>query len=443
MYKKIKTKPKKLQKYAKKIIPGLSQLFGKRPDLYLPGGNWPTYYKKAKGIEVWGVDNKKYNDFTMVGIGTSVLGYSDSDMNKAAIKAINSSSMNTLNPPEDIELAELLIKLHPWADSVRYARTGGETMSVAIRIARAYTGKDNILFCGYHGWHDWYLSANIKSSKSLNQHLLKGLKPLGVPKGLRGTVIPFKFNSFDELEKIVKKNSKNCAAIVLEPCRETLPSIKYLKELKRISKKSKCVLIFDEITSGWRLNTGGIHMKLGVYPDLAIFGKTIANGIPMGAIIGKKKIMQYAEKTFLSSAFWTEKTGPATAVEFIKKHKKLNLGKILENKGKKIKNIWKKAAQNANLDIEIKGIDPLATFKLNTKTDWPITATYFIQEMLAKKILASDRCYANYSHTDEKLKLYEKACLEIFKKISYFDRKKQIKKQLKNKVKTMDFGRLN
>ena len=153
--------------------------------------------------------------------------------------------------------------------------------------------------------------------------------------------------------------------------------------------------------------------------------------------------MQYAEKTFLSSAFWTEKTGPATAVEFIKKHKKLNLGKILENKGKKIKNIWKKAAQNANLDIEIKGIDPLATFKLNTKTDWPITATYFIQEMLAKKILASDRCYANYSHTDEKLKLYEKACLEIFKKISYFDRKKQIKKQLKNKVKTMDFGRLN
>tara|TARA_B100000902_G_C26884600_1_gene704305 strand:- start:58 stop:612 length:555 start_codon:yes stop_codon:yes gene_type:complete len=184
-------------------------------------------------------------------------------------------------------------------------------------------------------------------------------------------------------------------------------------------------------------------MKLGVYPDLAIFGKTIANGIPMGAILGKKKIMQYAEKTFLSSAFWTEKTGPATAVEFIKKHKKLNLGKILEKKGEKIKDIWKKAAKKANLDIEIKGINPLATFKLNTRTDWPITATYFIQEMLAKKILASDRCYANYSHSDAKLKLYEKACFEVFKKISYFDRKKQIKKQLKNKVKTMDFGRLN
>ena len=443
MYKNIKTKPKKLQKYAKNIIPGLSQLFGKRPDLYLPGGEWPTYYKKAKGIEVWGVDNKKYNDFTMVGVGTSVLGYCDPDINKAAIKAINSSSMNTLNPPEDIELAELLIKLHPWANSVRYARTGGETMSVAIRLARAYTGRDKILFCGYHGWYDWYLSANLKSSKMLNQHLLKGLKPLGVPKGLRGTVIPFKFNSFEDLKKIVKKNSKDCAAIVLEPCRETLPSIKYLKELKRISKNSKCVLIFDEITSGFRVNTGGIHMKLGIYPDLAIFGKTIANGIPMGAIIGKKKIMKYAEKTFLSSAFWTEKTGPASAVEFIKKHKKLDLGKILEKKGNKIKDIWKRAAENANLEIEIKGINPLATFKLNTKTEWPTTITFFIQEMLAKKILASDRCYANYSHSESKLKLYEKACFEVFKKISYLDKKKLIKKKLKNQVKTMDFGRLN
>lgn len=277
----------------------------------------------------------------------------------------------------------------------------------------------------------------------LNQHLLKGLKPLGVPKGLKGTVIPFKFNSFEDLEKIVKKNSKDCAAIVLEPCRETLPSIKYLKELKRISKDSKCVLIFDEITSGFRVNTGGIHMKLGVYPDLAIFGKTIANGVPMGAVIGKKKIMQYAEKTFLSSAFWTEKTGPASAVEFIKKHKKLKLGKILEKKGNKIKDIWKRAAENANLEIEIKGINPLATFKLNTKTEWPTTITFFIQEMLAKKILASDRCYANYSHSDSKLKLYEKACFEVFKKISYLDKKKQIKKKLKNQVKTMDFGRLN
>ena len=184
MYNRYKQNSEKLQNIASKLIPGVSQLFGKRPDLYLPGGKWPTYYSKAKGITVWGIDNKKYYDFTMVGIGTSTLGYSDADINKAAIKSIKSSTMNTLNPPEDVELAELLLKLHPWADNVRYCRTGGETMSVAIRIARASTKKDKILFCGYHGWHDWYLSTNLKSEKSLNEHLLPGLEPLGVPKVL-------------------------------------------------------------------------------------------------------------------------------------------------------------------------------------------------------------------------------------------------------------------
>ena len=157
----------KLHNKAKKIIPGVSQLLGKRPDMYLPGNKWPTYYSKAKGVTIWGLDGKKYLDFTMVGIGTSVLGYSDTDMNKIAIKAIKSGSMTTLNPPEDVKLAEELLKIHPWATSVKYARTGGESMSVAVRLSRAYTKKEKILFCGYHGWHDWYLSANVSSKKNL------------------------------------------------------------------------------------------------------------------------------------------------------------------------------------------------------------------------------------------------------------------------------------
>ena len=146
MYNKIKKDKKKLQNYAHQIIPGLSGLLGKRPEMYLPGGNWPTYYKKAKGITIWGIDNKKYLDFTMVGIGTSVLGYSDKDINLAAIKAIKSGSMTTLNPLEDVELAEELLKIHPWAGSVKFARTGGESMSIAVRLSRAYTGKDKVLF---------------------------------------------------------------------------------------------------------------------------------------------------------------------------------------------------------------------------------------------------------------------------------------------------------
>ena len=441
MYSRIKKNKKKLQSYAHTIIPGLSGLLGKRPEMYLPGGNWPTYYSKAKGVTIWGIDKKKYLDFTMVGIGTSVLGYSDKDINKTAIKTIKEGSMTTLNPPEDVELAEELLKIHPWAQSVKYARTGGESMSIAIRLSRAYSKKDKILFCGYHGWHDWYLSANLQSKKKLNEHLLPGLDPLGVPKGLKGSIIPFKFNDWDDLENVVRKNAKYCGAIVLEPCRETFPSEGYLKEIRKISKKHNCVLIFDEITSGWRINTGGAHQKFKVNPDIVVYGKTIANGIPMGAIIGKREIMSFAVKTFISSSFWSERLGPSCALTFIKKHKRLKLGAKLNKIGKQIKTIWKKNAKKNKLDIEIFGIDPLASFKLKCK-NWPITITYFIQEMLKENILASDRCYANLCHTNKILDKYDKACNKVFKKIAAFESKGLLMKKLEGPVKQMGFKRL-
>ncbi len=437
-FKKIKKNRKKLQKYAHSMIPGLSGLLGKRPEMYLPGGKWPTYYNKAKGINIWGIDGKKYFDFTMVGIGTSVLGYSDKDINSTAYKVIKSGSMTTLNPPEDVELAEELLKMHPWAGSVKYARTGGESMSIAIRLSRAYTKKDKILICGYHGWHDWYLSANLKSNKKLDKHLLPGLEPLGVPKGLKGSIIPFKFNDWKDLKKVVKANAKESAAIVLEPCRESFVDKKYLKELRKIANENNCVLIFDEITSGWRLNTGGAHQKLNINPDIVVYGKTIANGIPMGAIVGKKKIFSFALKTFMSSSFWSERLGPACALTFLRKHKKLKVGKKLDVIGKKIKKIWRDAAHKSNLNIKIYGINPLATFKLETK-NWPVTITYFIQEMLKHNILASDRCYANLKHDNKSLKIYKLACEKVFKKIALLERQGNLKRNLEGPVKQMGF----
>ena len=441
MLDKFKNDNKKLQKYANQIIPGISGLLGKRPEMYVPGGSWPTYYSKAKGINLWDLNGKKFYDFTMVGIGTSVLGYSDNDINKTAIKAIKSGSMTTLNPPEDLELAELLLKIHPWAESVRYARTGGEAMSVAARLSRAYTGRDKILFCGYHGWHDWYLSANLKSKKKLNEHLLPGLEPLGVPKGLKGSVIPFRFNNWEDLEKVVKANASKCAAIIMEPCRETMPLKEYLVELRKVATKNKCILIFDEITSGWRLNTGGTHLKFKVNPDVVVYGKTISNGIPMAALIGKKKIIDFSLKSFISSSFWTERVGPSCAITFIKKHQKLKLGDRLDKIGIKIKNIWRHAAKKNNLSIEVNGINPLSTFKLHTK-NWPVTITYFNQEMLKYSILASDRCYANYKHDSKSVAKYQKACYEIFEKISYYEKKEVLDKKLEGPIKQMGFKRL-
>jgi glutamate-1-semialdehyde aminotransferase len=432
---------KKLLKKAKKIIPGVSQLLGKRPDMYLKDDNWPTYYSKAKGINIWGLNNKKYYDFSMMSAGTSVLGYSDNDVNRASIKAIKSGSISTLNPPEDVELAELLIKDHKWAGGVKFARCGGESMAIAVRLARAYTKKDNILFCGYHGWHDWYLAANHKSKKNLDFQLLPGLKPLGVPQGLKGTVIPFRFNNWEDVEKIIKKNISKAAAIVIEPCREGLPEKKYLIELKKIAKKNNSVLIFDEITSGWRLNSGGAHKLMNIDPDMVIYGKTIANGIPMSAILGKKEIMANALKTFVSSVFWTEKVGPASALAFIKKHKKLNVPKKLSHVGKSIKKIWNDAAKLNNLDIEISGIDPLASFKIKSK-NWPALLTYFIQEMLKFNILTTDKCYASYKHDQGAINIYKKACYKVFKKISKIEKMGNILDKLEGPVKEMGFNRL-
>ena len=280
----------KLYKKAKKIIPGGNQLLSKRPEMFLPDF-WPSYYEKAAGCEVWVLDGNNFFDMSFMGIGTCSLGYANPEVNKAVKTSIEKGSFSTLNSHEEVELAEKLIDLHPYMEMVRFGRCGGEANAISVRIARAVSGKSKIAVCGYHGWHDWYLAANHKSKKNLDFQLLPGLKPLGVPKGLSGTIIPFRFNSWEDFEKIIKKNIKNSAAIVIEPCREGFPDRKYLLALKKIAKMNKSILIFDEITSGWRLNSGGAHKIIKVDPDMVIYGKTIANGVPMSAIVGKKKIM--------------------------------------------------------------------------------------------------------------------------------------------------------
>ncbi|MDB3995617.1 aminotransferase class III-fold pyridoxal phosphate-dependent enzyme [Candidatus Pelagibacter sp.] len=441
MYKKYKKDTKKLQKYANSIIPGLSGILGKRPEMYLPGGKWPTYYSKSKGIEIYDLKNKKYLDFTMLGVGSCVFGYSDNEINKVAKKVINEGNLTTLNPVEEVELAELLIDIHPWAEQVKYSRTGGEMMSVAVRLARAATGRSKILFCGYHGWHDWYLSSNLTRSNSLKDHLLPGLEPLGVPYDLTGTVIPFKFNDHKDLKEVVAKNIKDSAAVILEPARDKIICKKFLSEIRKLCTKNNTVLIFDEITSAWRNDTSGIHREIGINPDMAAFGKTISNGIPMAALIGKKNIMEFAKKTFISSTNWSERLGPATALAFLKKHKRLKAGKILNEKGIKIREIWEKAANEAKLKIDISGIYPLSSFKIK-QDNWPIIITYFIQEMLKKNILASDRCYSNTCQDKKSLKIYSQACHEVFYKIAKYNGEGILKNKLEGPIKQMGFTRL-
>ncbi|MCX6809667.1 MAG: aminotransferase class III-fold pyridoxal phosphate-dependent enzyme [Candidatus Berkelbacteria bacterium] len=428
-----------LYKKAKKIIPGGTQLLSKRPEMFLPDF-WPAYYSKAKGCKVWDLDGKKYTDMSYMGIGANILGYANEKVNQAVKKAIEQSNMCTLNAPEEVELAQLLINLHPWAQMARFARSGGEAMAIAVRIARAATGKDKVLFCGYHGWHDWYLAANLADNKALDGQLLPGLEPKGVPRGLRGTAIPFIYNDTECFLKLIKKYSDEVGVVVMEPIRNFKPNKDFISAIRSETRKRKIVLIVDEVTAGWRLNLGGAHLTLGIEPDIAVFGKGMSNGYPMGAIIGKAKIMNKAQESFISSTYWTERIGPVAALATIKEFKRLSVQKKLITTGKMVQEGWARLAKKHSLEIKVEGIYPLGHFTFISKEPL-VLKTLFTQEMLKKGFLASTAFYASYAHNKSDVKRYLQATDEVFEKIAKAQ-KSDPKKYLDGEICHSGFARL-
>ena len=271
-----------LWKNAQEIIAGGGQLLSKKPEFHSPN-YWPTYYKKAKGYKIWDLDGNVLNDFASMGIKSCTLGYANDELNRKIIQAINKGSMSTLNCYEEFELAEKFLDLHSWADKVKFARSGGEACAVAVRLARAYSKKKNIAFCGYHGWEDWYLSSNLNSKDNLSLQLLPGVQIEGVPSNLKNTVYPFNFNDIASLKKVLKNN--DIGIIIMEPFRSVKPKKDFIEYINQICRKHKIILIIDEITSGFHDNLGGKHLQLDLDPDMAIYGKAIGNGYPISAII--------------------------------------------------------------------------------------------------------------------------------------------------------------
>lgn len=429
-----------LQERAKKCIPGMTQLLSKRPDQFSLGV-WPGYFSKAKGVEVWDLDGNRYIDMSFGGVGANVLGYADPDVDSAVMDAIKRGTSSSLNCPEEVELAELLCEIHPWAEKVRYARTGGESMAIAVRIARAYTGRDKIAFCGYHGWHDWYLSANVGTENALGEHLMPGLDPAGVPKCLAGTALPFRYNAIDELEAIVARCGNELAAIVMEPIRNDQPLPGFLEAVRKMADDVGVVLVVDEISSGFRMNTGGAHMLLGLYPDIAVFSKALGNGYPIGAIIGKTEVMDAAQSTFISSTYWTERIGPTAALAMIRKHQRLDAGKHLVAIGKAVQEGWITLAKKYNLEIQVGGIPPLSHYSFEG-TDGASLKALFVQLMLDRGFLASTSFYSMLAHTDEHVESYLNAVNEAFCEISRAKEAGGIEKLLKGKPASSGFKRL-
>jgi Glutamate-1-semialdehyde aminotransferase len=405
-------KSQSLYKKAKRIIPGGTQLLSKRPEMFLPEG-WPAYYEKAEGCTVWDIDGNKYTDMSFMGIGACILGYADPDVNRVVKKAIDKGSMSTLNSYEEVELAELLCELHPWADMVRFSRTGGEAMSIAVRIARAKSKRDVVLFCGYHGWHDWYLSANIADNKSLNGHLLPGLSPAGVPRFLKDSAFPFSYNDTEGFLRLIEKHKDNVGVIVMETVRSRPPDKKFIRTIAEYTRKLTIVFIVDEVSSGWRLNVGGAHLLFGIKPDIAVFAKGMSNGFPMAAIIGKAPVMQAAQDTFISSTYWTERVGPVAALATIKKLKRLNVPKHLVSLGKSVQEGWALLAGRNRIAIETSGIYPLSHFEFKHKDSYALK-TAFTELMLERGFLATTSFYPSFAHKQEHLKKYLKAVDEVF-----------------------------
>lgn len=433
-------KDSNLYSKARKIIPGGTQLLSKRPELFLPG-YWPAYYDKAKGCQVWGIDGSKYIDMCYMGIGACVLGYGDEDVDNAVRNSIDRGSMTTLNCSEEIELAQLLCEIHPWAEMVRYARTGGEAMAIAVRIARAKTEKDLILFCGYHGWHDWYLSANLAEEKALDGHLLSGLEPKGVPRALKGTAIPFNYNDTKGFLSLIDKYRNEISAVVLEPIRNYYPKDGFLEIIRKATQTRGIVLIFDEVSSGWRLSLGGAHLSLGVDPDIAVFAKGISNGYPMAAVIGKRKIMQIAQETFISSTYWTERIGPTAAIATINKLKEKNVSEHLVNIGRQIQERWESLANKHCLNIKVSGIYPLSHFTFEYENPL-VLKTLFTQLMLERGFLATTAFYASYAHKENHVQKYLEAVDEVFEFIKKAVKKGNAEKCLKGPVCHAGFSRL-
>jgi len=429
-----------LHERAKKVIPGGNSLLSKRREMFAPG-LWPSFFESAKGINVKAIDGIEYKDFSHFSVGTNTLGYSNDYVNKKVIDSIQKGTMTTLNAPEEVYLAERLIQMHPWASIVKFARTGGEANSIAIRMARAYTGRSKIAFCGYHGWHDWYLSANLEKKDNLDQHLLSGLSPKGVPSELYSTSLPFNEGDLEGLEKLLSKN--DVAAVKIEVMRSNYPSKNYLEQIVFLAKKYNALLIVDECTSGFRETFGGLHLKYEIEPDIAVFGKTLGNGFAITSVLAKSHLMDTTQMSFISSTYFTERTGFVAGLATLDQMEELRSWELISKIGQNFKSKLTNLARKYNLPFKVTGMDALVTFNLEDEK-YLAYKTFFTQEMLKRNYLASNSFYPSICHKEEEVIEFFHNAEKVFEKISTIRlRKENIENYLDGDVCHSGFKRLN
>lgn len=400
---------------SREVISCGTGLLSKRAESFLTP-QWPTYFSKAQGCRIWDADGRLFKDF-VGGVGAVFLGYADPEVNRAVSRRLNQGNYCSLLAREEVELAEHLLHLHPSMTRLRYARGGGEAMSVAVRIARAAKGKSGVAFCGYHGWQDWYLAANLPHS-GLTQSI-PGLNPQGVPRELAGTAHAFAFNQVESLRKACHKLGDNLAAIVMEPMRAEIPTPEFLAAVHEIKQKQNLLLVIDEVTSGLRYGFPGVSAQLGWQADLLVYAKAMSNGIPFGVVLGTEPAMQGGEASFISSSYWTDGLGPAAALAVLTKMQRESIFSRVWRKGEHfINELRRLAAQYPTMQLTISGSPTSPALDWGPSDLALSVKKRVIEAMLAQNILLGSIIYLMDSHTDEDITSFLTAFQQALDRVS-------------------------
>ena len=397
--------PRSMELYerAMALIPGGTQLISRRPNRVAYGVS-PVYAARAKGARFWDVDGFEYIDW-ISGIGSIILGYADPVVDEAVREQIATGTVYSVNHELEVELAEELCRSIPCAEMVRYAKCGGEACAIAVRIARGVTGRDKVLFCGYHGWHDWYLAANLAEEASLNAHLFPGIEPIGVPRGLAGTALPFAYGDLVALGELLDRHRGEVAAVIMEPLRSEIPPDGYLAGVGRLAREHGAVFVLDEVSAGLRFSVGGAQQYLGVTPDMAVFAKSLSNGYPMAAVVGRREVMEPAARMFISSTYWSDTIGLRAALTTLREVRRRDVPGQLWRFGAELKRRLNAVVQEVGLDAHCQGIDvhPHLQFGETDPLLKSQVATLYIQEMAKRGCHGYASFYLNAAQGEPEL----------------------------------------
>ncbi len=395
-----------LRRQAEKLIPSCSQTFSKGPSQFVQGVS-PVYIEKGAGCRVWDVDGNEYLDFSMA-LGAVTLGYGDPQVAEAIAAQARQGTVFTLSHPLELEVSQLLKEMIPCAEMVRFGKNGSDVTSAAVRVARALTGREMVACCGYHGWQDWYVGTTTRNK--------------GVPKAVADLTKVFRYNDLNSLESLFQAHPGQIAAVIMEPVGLVEPAAGFLEGVRDLARRHGAVLVFDEMVTGFRLGTGGAQKLFNVTPDLACFGKGMANGMPVSAIVGSRKIMELFDEIFFSFTFAGETASLAAAKVTLERLKQPGAVETLWERGERLKDGYNLLTEAYGLKELTRciGLPPRTGIHFSSEKEGLAMKTFMQQECIKRGYLftgAHNLCLAHTEVTiDQALRIY-RTVLELLAKV--------------------------